>query len=72
MIILIIMYIYDNLNSIATISIPNCKDFHKISNLFKDYNIRVIPALYRCLQSIIQKGKDKSKTLDQTQCSISF
>ena len=48
------------------ISIPNCKNFHRISKLFKDYNIRVIPSLYRCLQSIILRKKEKSNTLDQT------
>ena len=34
--------------------------------LFMDYKLRVIPSLYRCLQSIISRGKEKTVTLDQT------
>ena len=50
--------------SIATITMPDCKNFHKILKLFEDYNIRVIPFLYRCLQSIISRSKNKTDTLD--------
>ena len=58
--------------STATISIPNCKNFHKVSKQFKDYNVRVIPSLYRCLQSIFLRGKGKSNILDQTNVVYRF
>ena len=62
----------NNQISTATICMPNCKNFHRVSKLFKDYNVRIIPSLCRCLQSIILRSKDKSNILDQTNVVYRF
>ena len=48
------------------VQLPDNIDYSRLSSLFIKYNIRVIPNLNKRLRSIITRGKDKSKTLDQT------
>ena len=55
-----------------TISLPLSSMYHKISTIFKEHNVRVIPAVNKSMQNIITRGKDKCKLLDRNNVVYKF
>ena len=53
-------------HSFKILSIPESLNPSKLSKLFKEHNIRILPLHHKPLQNIIKRGKQVSELLDRT------
>ena len=53
-------------HSFKILSIPDSLNPSKLSKLFKEHNIRILPFHHKPLQNIIKRGKQVSELLDRT------